>query len=193
MTAMARYTRFVALFKRSLMLLVLAMIGVVVWVASDNTGDNKARIVFSNIAKSANLQNIMLHPHYQGVDARNRPFTVIADKATQLDKDNVDMQTVRADMILNDGVWVALNSGTGLLNTLTKQLQLHDHVDMFYGEGYEFRTDHANVDIQKGSAYGDSAVEGQGPTGTLKADSFTIEQHGKLIHFKGSVKMTLYR
>ena len=91
MVPVTRHTRIVALSKHFLVLLVAAVIALVVWIGSDNSGENKARMVFSNIAKSANLQNIMMKPHYQGVDARNRPFTVIADTATQVDKDNVEI------------------------------------------------------------------------------------------------------
>jgi lipopolysaccharide export system protein LptC len=193
MSGVVRYTRFVALFKHCLWALVAVMIAIVVWIASDTSGENKARIVFSNIAKSANLQNIMLKPYYQGVDARNRPYTIIAEKATQIDKDNIALTKIHADMLMNNGVWIALNSGTGKLNLQTKQMVLLGGVDMFYNNGYEFRTDHADVDIAKGSAYADSAVEGQGPLGTLKANTVLISDHGKVIHFAGSVKMKLYR
>jgi lipopolysaccharide export system protein LptC len=193
MTQVARYTRFVALSKHFLWVLVATVVGVLVWIASDTNGENKARIVFSNIAKSANLQNIMLKPHYQGVDARNRPYTIIAEKAIQVDKDNVTLSSIHADMLMNNGVWVAMHSGNGSLNLHSKQLVLHDGVDIFYNDGYEFRTDHANVDIQQGSAYADSAIEGQGPLGTLKADSFSASDHGQVMHFKGSVVMKLYR
>jgi len=189
----ARYTRFVALSKHFLWILVALVVGLVVWIASDNTGDNKARIVFTNIAKSAALQNIMAKPHYQGVDAHNRPYTIIAETATQLDKDNIALVNIHADMEVRSGVWVALNSGTGKLNMQTKQLVLHDGVDLFYNDGYEFRTDHANVDIAKGTAYADSHIEGQGPLGTLKADSFSASDHGQVLHFVGSVKMEIYR
>ena len=191
--SVARYTRFVAMSKHSLWVLVVLMVGVVVWIASDNSSENKARIVFSHIAKSTNLQNIMSKPYYQGVDAHNRPYTIIAEKAIQLDKDNIALEKIHADMVMGNGVWVALNSDGGALNMQTKQLMLKGGVDVFYNEGYEFRTDHAMVDITKGTAYADSAVEGQGPLGTLKADSFSATDHGQVIHFIGSVRMKIYR
>jgi len=191
--SVTRYTRFVALSKHFLWVLVAIMVAAVVWIAEDKSVENGGRIVLSNVPKTGNLQNVMIKPHYQGIDAHDRPFTVIADKATQIDADNVSMVSVRADMTMSGGAWVALNSGTGMLNLQTKQLELTDGVDMFYDGGYDFRTDHAHVDIQKGSAYGDAAVEGQGPPGTLKADGFAIDDHGQVIRFNGSVKMKLYR
>lgn len=187
------YTRFVAVSKRSLWGLVVVMVGLVVWIASYNTGENGARMVFSNMTKGVTLQNIMSKPHYHGVDGRNRPYTVIADKALQIDKDNVSLQNVKADMVMNNGAWIALNAGSGIINLQTKQLELKDGMNIFYDGGYEFRTDHAHVDIQKGSAYGDAKVEGQGPFGTLQADGFSIGENAKTIHFNGSVRMKLYR
>ena len=193
MNALSNYTRFVALSKRFLWLLVVVMLGVIVWIASYNTGENGSRIVFSNIPKSGILQNIMSKPHYQGIDVHGRPYTVIADKATQIDKDNVSLENIRADMVLSSGVWIALNAGTGKLNLQSKIMALNDKVDVFYGDGYEFRTDYAHIDIQQGSAYGDAPIEGQGKLGTLQAVGFSISPHGETIDFNSAVKVTLYR
>lgn len=187
------YTRFVRLSKRFLWVLVAGVISLIIWVASDSSSENKARIVFSNMAKSGVLQNIMANPHYQGVDGKNRPYTVMADKATQVDKDTVLLTNIRADIALEKGVWIAMNAGSGKLNMVTKKLELTDGVDVFYDNGYEFRTSHANIDIQSGSAYGDASLEGQGPIGTLKAKGFSVTGHGKSIHFNNSVRIKLYR
>lgn len=193
MTDIARYTRFVSLSKYSLWILAALILALLVWLAEDNSGDTGARLVFSSISKSGDLKNIMWKPHYQGVDNNNRPYTVIADKATQLDAQTVVMANARADMTLGNGAWTAIDAGTATLNLQTKQLMLQSDVDVFYDGGYEFRTDHAHVDIQKGTAYGDAPVEGQGPAGTLRANSFSMENHGQVIHFNGSVRVRLYR
>jgi lipopolysaccharide export system protein LptC len=193
MLMVSNYTRFVALSKRFLWVLVFGMLALVVWIASYNTGENGARIVFSNVPKSGILQNIMSKPHYQGVDIHGHPYTVIADKAMQVDKDRVNLENIRADMVLGNGSWIALNAGAGTLNLQTKQLELTSGVDMFYDDGYEFRTDHAHIDIHKATAYGDAPVEGQGRLGTLQAVGFSVGERGETIHFNGSVKMVLYR
>jgi len=193
MALMGNYTRFVAVSKRSLWLLVTVMVGLVVWIASDNTGENGARIVFSNIPKSGILQNFMSRPHYQGIDVRGRPYTVMADRAVQVDKDSVSLENIRADMVLSNGVWIALNAGFGVLNLQTKMLELSKGIDVFYDGGYEFRTEHAHIDIQQGSAYGDVPIEGQGGLGTLEASGFNVGDRGVSIEFTGNVKMTIYR
>lgn len=187
------YTRFVSLSKRFLWLLVAGVVTLIVWIGSGGGSDNGARLVFSNMSKSGILQNIMANPHYQGVDSKNRPYTVMADKAMQLDKDTVKLDKIRADIALEKGIWIAMNADTGTLNMITKQLELTGNIDVFYDNGYEFRTSHVNVDIQKGSAYGDAYVEGQGPIGTLKAKGFSVSSHGNSIRFNDSVRIKLYR
>ena len=189
----ARYTRFVMLGKHFLFWLAIASIGLVVWIASDNTGVNSGRMVFTP-GQVQNLPqlNEMLKPHYQGVDAKNQPYTVTAEKAIQLDANNITMHSVRADLTQTSGQWIALDAGNGDMNTVTKQMKLKDHVTLFYEGGYEFRTDHTDVDLQTGSAQGDSPIEGQGPAGTIKANSFSLLDRGGFISFNGSVITTLY-
>jgi len=187
------YTRFVWFGKNFLWMLVAGMIALVVWIGSGNSGDGTARLVFTNIPKSESLQNVMMKPHYQGVDAHNKPFTVTAEHGVQQDKDTMLLDTLRADMIGANGEWMAMNAGAGELNNTAKTLKLTKSVELFYEGGYQFRTDHADVDIGKGTASGDSPVQGQGPAGTLEAKNFSIVDRGDVIHFNGAVKVILYQ
>jgi len=186
----ARYTCFVAVSKRFLVLLVIGAVAVVVWMASDNS--ESGRLVFSGVQNNLPLENIMMKPHYQGVDAQGQPYTVTADTATQKDAQTVLMKFIRADVTLKGGEWIAMDAGVGELNTTTKQLELTQRVNLFYEGGYEFRTERAHVDIDAGTVKGDMPIEGQGPAGTLKADSFELVDRGQVIRFNGSVITTLY-
>lgn len=192
MLSVAQYTRYVSLGKIFLWLLSAGIIGIVVWIASNNNADNGGRMVFTNVPKSEELQSIMQKPRYQGVDVHNRPYTVEADNALQQDKDTVAMQNVSADMTTDNNSWVVLKSGTGIMNNTTKQMELTHGVELFYEGGYQFRTDHAHVDIGKGTVTGDSDIEGQGDAGTIQAKSFSIAERGNIINFNDSVRMILY-
>ncbi len=185
------HTRVVVASRWSLWVLVGLIVGIIVWIASGN-GRDKSRLVFSNISKNEELQNVMEQPRYQGMDEKNQPYTVIADKAVQKDEETIVLHNIRADMNQKEGKWLALNAGEGELDMKSKKMQLYNGVSMFYDGGYEFHTDHAQVDIHGGSAYGDAPVEGQGPTGTLEADGFSVADHAKVIRFNGSVRMKLY-
>lgn len=192
MTPVVRYSRFVVIGKHSLWVLIAAIVGIVIWIVSGNNGEDGARLVFSHVPKTDVLPSEMLKPHYQGIDEKGQPYTVVADKAVQKDKETVALENIRADLQQKDGQWVGLNAGAGELNIQTKKMRLEKGVDMFYDGGYEFRSEYANVDIAAGTAYGDSKIEGQGPMGTLKANSFSVSDHGRVIRFNGSVKMIVY-
>lgn len=192
MMSVARYTRFVMIGRNFLWMLIACVLALVAWIASDDGGDSGKRLVFTNVPHMASGENVMEKPHYQGLDAHNRPYTIIADQATQVDADNVSLDMLRADMLQSNGKWVALNSEAGNYNTRTKQIYLSGGVNLFYEGGYEMKTDHAQADIHTGTAWGDAFVESQGPTGTLEADSFHVFERGKVIRFDGSVKMRVY-
>jgi lipopolysaccharide export system protein LptC len=192
MSSVAKYTRLVLLGKNFLWILSAGIIALVVWIASTNNSDNGGRMVFTNVPKSAELENLMQKPRYQGVDVHNRPYTIEANNALQKDKDTIILEKVSADMTGDNNAWIAIKSGSGVLNTTTKQMELQKGVEIFYEGGYQFRTDHAHVDIGKGSATGDSRIEGQGGAGTLEAKSFSIVERGNIINFNGSVRMLLY-
>jgi lipopolysaccharide export system protein LptC len=192
MSSMAKYTRLVLLGKNFLWILSAGIIAMVVWIASTSNSDNGGRMVFTNVPKSADLENIMQKPRYQGVDTHNRPYTIEADNAVQKDKDTIVLENVSADMTGDNNAWIALKSGAGILNTTTKKMELKKGVEIFYEGGYQFRTEQAHVDIGKGSATGNSRVEGQGGAGTLEAKSFSIVERGNIINFNGSVRMLLY-
>jgi lipopolysaccharide export system protein LptC len=190
----AYYTRLVVLGRHVLWLLVAIIVGAVLWIASREAGDEGARLVFSNEpVKQAPPQNEMQSPVYQGLDAKNNPYTVVAEKAVQKDKDTVMLYAIRADMQQQNHKWLALTAGSGQLSITEKKLLLMDGVNLFYGDGFEMETEHAQVDIAAGTAYGASRVTGQGPLGTLKAKGFEVEERGRVIRFNGSVRVKVYR
>ncbi|MDX2112195.1 MAG: LPS export ABC transporter periplasmic protein LptC [Alphaproteobacteria bacterium] len=191
--SVARYTRLVVLSRKLLWAMIALMIGVVIWTATGKEESAGSRLVFSNVKINENLENEMINPHYQGLDAKNKPYTVIADKAVQKDKDLVVLHNIRADMQQDKGAWLALNAGSGELNITTQKLWLMDGVNMFYEGGYEMQTSKAFIDISAGTAYGEDPVTGQGPLGTLKAKGFDVSGRGEVIRFKGSVKLKIYR
>jgi lipopolysaccharide export system protein LptC len=189
----AGYSRLVWLLKRSLWVMIALVMVAVIWVAADNTGDRGARMVFSQNGEAVDLsKNIMEQPHYQGVDSNNQPYTVTARRATQREDETVFLEEVTADMLQNNGQWMALKSNEGIYDDTKKILNLSGKINMFAADGFEFRTEEAQIDLNTGIATGNVHIEGQGAPGTLTADSFSADNNTKVIRFNGSVKMTLY-
>ncbi len=191
--SVARYTRFVIFGKHFLWVMLAFLVAMVSWIASYNSEEGNKRVVFTSPPQAAdNVQNIMENPRYQGLDAHNQPYNILADRATQIDENHLRLDNVRAEITQQNGTWIALNAKNGDIDITSKHLALTGGVEAFSDSGYTMRTDHAQVDIGQGSAYGDSHVEGQGPAGTIQSESFEAKDRGQMIRFKGKVKVRIY-
>lgn len=188
-----RYTRFVNLSKWLLWLAAGGLLVALVLTSWSNTGDSGTRIVFSSAQQADTAEpSVMKKPVYHGTDAKNQPFTVIADSATQENDDRIVLNKLQADMTLENAKWAALSANSGVLKPESKKLELAGAVEMFYDGGYNVRTPYALVDTAAGTIDGSKPVEGQGPSGTLKAKRFKVLERGRVLRFEGDVEVTLY-
>jgi lipopolysaccharide export system protein LptC len=187
--------------KRSLMVLqgkrvllaVAVLLGIsIIGIASFNSGESGGRVLLSSAEKTDDSVPVMVNPRYYGVDKKNRPFTVTAKTATQHKDGSVAIEGVQADMLLDKKSWLAISANKGVIDKTSKNIELTGSVNMFYEGGYEFRSEYAKVLTDEGRAYGNQPIEGQGPSGTLKAGNFDVTDNGQRLYFKGNVHVTLY-
>jgi lipopolysaccharide export system protein LptC len=153
---------------------------------------------------------------YDGVDAKNRPFSITAQSATQPDNSTanpapaatqnqqqsqpaaaksdsvINLRKIIADMTLADGAWVAVQADNGVYNRDASTVDLSGNVELFHDTGLQFQTDAATVDLKNDTAQGDQPVEGQRPDGTLAAEGFQVLNDGRTVIFTGRSYMKLY-
>jgi lipopolysaccharide export system protein LptC len=188
------YSLFVNWMKLLLPALACALILLVVAWPQIAPDDKLFRIEpIKNAAQEAQNLN-MINARFSGFDDNQQPFTVTADMATQKpgEKDRVELQKPKADITMNDGTWLALTAKVGYYDRQTELLDLVGDVNLFHDQGFEVRTEKAQVDLKGGTASGDLPVEGQGPSGTLTAEGFRVIDNGKTVIFTGKSKMILY-
>jgi lipopolysaccharide export system protein LptC len=186
-----RYSRFVGMMKLLLPLLALGLVvAVVIWPNefSEATG---LHLSYTTPEDGSAAELTMLHPRYLGTDARNRPFVVTADRATQdpNDQRNVTLEQLQADMATADGRWFTILAHKGVYHQQRQQLRLQGPINLFSDQGYEFNAEVADIDLKSGRAVSDQPVRGQGPFGTLQADRMEVEDFGQRLLFMGNVKM----
>ena len=212
-----RYTRFVTIMKRALLLAAAALlIAVLAYSLQPRDTSRFAMTTFAQLGKIANDLS-MLKPHLTGTDSDGNPFVVTADLAIQ-DPRNVHrarLFNVEADTTTKDKTWINARSPRGFLDSDANKLWLNEDVSLFTDSGYEVHTKTAFIDMapaclpsgappsppRKGkppprcattSVRGDVPVSGHGPLGTFRADRFRIEKGSKHIYLIGHVKMTIY-
>lgn len=131
---------------------------------------------------------------YQGVDDKDQPYTVTAEKVRQenLDANFVNLEAPKADIMMADQSWAAVTALTGEFNREAQILNLQGSVNFFHDLGYEIRTESAQLDIAKGHAVGDEHVEGQGPFGQFDAQGFEVFDRGARVLLTGKSRLLIY-
>lgn len=188
------YSLFVGTMKLVLPALAVAIILLVIVWPQVVPSPGSFRIGLSELAPEEVDNLHMVNARFRGRDEQGRPFTVLADTATQDSSgaNEVQLTQPQADITLEDGAWLTVSSKDGTYWRDSETLRLIGNVNLFHDQGFEMQTEAADVDLKAGKATSDRPVDGQGPSGTLTAEGFTVLNKGERILFTGKSHMTIY-
>ena len=188
-----RYTRFVTIMKRALLLAALALIAAVIAYSLQPREQNRVAMTFEHMGTVAN-DLAMIKPRLSGTDPSGNPFVVTADAAVQVGPNlhRARLTNVQADITLDKQNWLTTSAESGLFDADAKTLKLSGAIAVYSDSGYELHTNGAGVDLKTGVMEGPNAVTGHGPLGSLRADRFTVDRNTKQVRLIGNVKMDFY-
>lgn len=150
----------------------------------------RARISFRRII--AEIEGAtMVEPRYRGVDERNRPYTVTAEKARQSSQDRIDLTAPKADITTEDGRWLMLQSRKGVYIQSRNHLDLSEDVTLYRDDGTTMTTATVSIDLTAGAAISDDTVHVEGPFGTIDAQGFAVIDKGEAVQFTGPARAVL--
>ncbi|RMG09388.1 MAG: LPS export ABC transporter periplasmic protein LptC [Planctomycetota bacterium] len=135
----------------------------------------------------------MVNARFDGIDERNRPYTITADVATQSSSNEnlITLEAPKADITLEDGAWLALSAREGRYDRGRNRLELSGEVSLFHDKGFEIRTESARIDLARGTAEGSEPVTGHGAAGSLVGKGFRILDRGRRIIVLGKSRLIL--
>ena len=194
--AAARHSRMVRVLRVAVpaaVVLALASIVVIqVFVNPFQTALAKLPIDMSNLVVSG-TKITMETPHLAGFSTDQRPYEVWAKAAIQdlTNPDNVELQTLRAKVMMEDKSTVTMDARTGFFDSKQQMLDLRKDIFLQSSTGYEAKLSQAYVDINKGSVTSDEHVDVKLLNGTLTADRLKIINSGEIVRFEGNVVMNL--
>ena len=188
-----RRRRFVHFMKFVLPLFALGMVAVVIAWPQLAKRHAMLPLSFSDV-ESANAALVMNNPRYRGIDAKNQPYVVTADRAIQDPEDDqqVTLDNVKADLSANDGSWWSLTANTGLYHGGRKLLHLFGDVSVFGDNGYEMHGTTAEIDLNTSVLSSDDKVWGQSDVGLIRANGLRVYDKGAVIVFTNGVNTTIY-
>lgn len=178
--------------KRLLPVAALALLSAIALWPEIERGENNVR--YSIRRMQAGPEAVLVRdPRYQGLDEQNRPFNVTAAAARQQGSaaDVVTLEQPRADLLLNDGAWVLVESRDGRFDRPRNHLDLAGGVTLWHDNGTVLVTEQAAVALGEGHASGDRPVAAQGPFGTLTSEGFRLRDRGQVVVFTGQARLVL--
>lgn len=191
--ASAGYSRFVGLMKFVLPAGAALLVALVVAWPYLSGRDAGLPFSFANVENVAAEALFMTNSRYFGTDDKNQQFSITAESVIQetADPDTLRFRLPKADILLDDGSWLAVTADEGMLNRSRQVLVLDGSVSFFSDKGFEISTERAQVDLARSVASSRSPVSGQGPFGLLRAEGFSYNKEDGTLRFDGRVHMTL--
>lgn len=186
------YSRVVLMTKASLLAIAFILTAILVILPFYNSMNKNFRLTFSSIEKSASGDSpVILNPHLQGA-ADNFTYNVTAKSGVQEKMEKVSLKSLNAEINLKNDGWISMSADEGLFDHSRNAMDIKGNINLFNQDGYEFNTSEASVDMKTNSISGKSAIEGQGPIGTIRADNFLVEDKGNRILLNGRVKVVVF-
>lgn len=183
------YTRFVGILKIVLPLLALALTAIVViWPELQDHATERAAVADADPGR-------MMSPRLSGIDADDRPYSIVGTSARQSDAggDVVIFDNLEAEITMEDGTWLAVLSEHGMVDNVRSVIELSGNVNLFRDDGYTFYTDKVNIDLEENTAWGDDPVQAHGPAGEIAAQGFRIDNDSGVVVFTGRSELLLRR
>ncbi|WP_028347919.1 LPS export ABC transporter periplasmic protein LptC [Bradyrhizobium murdochi] len=194
--AAARHSRMVRVLRVAVPAAVLLAMAGIVAISIFNpfriTGLSKLPVDMGNLVVSG-TKITMETPHLAGFSTDQRPYDLWAKAAIQdlANPDHVELQTLRAKVMMEDKSTVTMDARTGFFDSKQQMLDLRKDIFLQSSTGYEAKLSQAYVDINKGTVTSDEHVDVKLLNGTLTADRLRIINSGEIVRFEGNVVMNL--
>ena len=189
------YSRFVQLMRVGLPILAAGIVLLVItWPQYENKSP-RFKLSISNVDTDNAVGQKIVNPRYTGTDSKNRPYKITAKIAyrTHDKPQTVKLTSLKADLVGQNGAWLALSAGAGIYDRNREHLDLKNGVSLFYNNEYEIHTQTARIELLKGRVVGSDFVTGHGPGGTLEASGFEILENEQHISLIGKSELVLFR
>lgn len=186
-----RYSRFVAFMKRALSLGAFAIIAAVLAFFFVQRQPRQLQLAYERLRRVEN-DLTMMKPRLTGTDSKGNPFVITAEMAVQ-DAHNAkkaSLKNLEADLQLDKGSWINARARAGMVDMGAGKLELSGGIDVFTDSGYELHSNSASMDLKQSVIHGHETVTGQGPGGTMRADSFHADRSANILTLTGHVHTT---
>lgn len=188
-----RYGRFVGVAKLLLLMLAGGLVALVALWPQLRKEAGLLPIGSTRIEKEDVESLRVVNAKFTGTNADGRPYTVTFDQATQTRKESdlVVLAAPKADMVLRDGSWLAVEAPSGRFQRESRVLELDGEVSLFHDSGMEMRTGGITMNLEKGTGAGYDPLHAWGPLGELRSQGFRIRKDLGVFRFFGPARVVM--
>ena len=138
---------------------------------------------------------VMTNPRLAGHSEKGRAYVLEAATATQPldDPDTINLEKIKAFAETSDDDEANLTAATGVFKTAEEFLILKKDIVVVTKSGYTIRTQAADIDLKAGTLDSSSEVTIVSEQLDLRSDTAKVTDQGKVIKFKGNVKIIWQR
>ena len=144
----------------------------------------------STITIEADEVVTMVNPRFSGRDSAGSAYVITADRARQREMLQGAVDLIKPVMM--DAMGSVVRAPTGMYNREAGILELYDDVVIVDPAGYTFTTASARIYVSEGRVEGLSPLEGKGPLGDIRSDTYEILEDGNRAVFSGNVRTVIY-
>ncbi|TFF19817.1 hypothetical protein E3C22_19255 [Jiella endophytica] len=186
----ARHSRLVRALKIGLPILAAVIIVcgfALIWLArsvTDNVSVTSASIDDGSV--------VMQDPRMSGVDSKNRPYQLIAQRAVQsLDGGGISLDAIQAKVSIGEDATADILAPAGYYDATAGTLQLTKGISVETTNGVSVKLAGADINLTSGVLDGKGPVLIRSGTQTIQAQSLKVSDSGRLLQFGGRVKMLI--
>lgn len=137
----------------------------------------------------------LITPRFYGQSIDGRSFMITARSAI---RDDADPRRILLDepaltLDLGSPTPTRMTAKSGVYRQDDFGLILKDDVRLDDGTGYRFASEESFVDTRTGDVTGESALNGEGPSGQVQSSAYSVYDKGDRIVFRGGVRARLER
>lgn len=154
----------------------------------------KVEVLKQEAPKVEGATNQAKNLHFDGVDSNNQPYTLIAKEGFEFEDSHSELQDPHLTLKLNSGEVVTLSSNKAKFERSKQKIELIGNVVVTHSSGYNFKTEHAWIDLTDSSAVGHDPVTGYGPNGDIYSQAgFQLTEKGDKIKFMGRPELYIVK
>ncbi|WP_236646564.1 LPS export ABC transporter periplasmic protein LptC [Aristophania vespae] len=130
--------------------------------------------VMKNMKRFRQQKGTIEQAIYRDIDAKSRPYMLTSENAQQIGEDRINLTKPKADILMNNNVWLFIRADKGVYMRQEQTLNLTGHVVLYRNDGIIINGPSADLDLKQNVIATSDWVHAEGPFGVQDAQGLFL-------------------